>query len=76
MLPSKFSTPKMSMMISGRKRLKKTAARLRTNILHAGDEEGPQDAEAHRSVVLPQVVAGQVDEDVLQVGEPLDALLA
>ena len=30
--PSKFRTPKISMMTSGRKRLKKTAARLRMNI--------------------------------------------
>ena len=73
MVPSKFRTPKISMMMSGRKRLKKTAARLRMNIFALATKRAQRTPKAHRSVLLPQVVPGEVDEDVLQVGEPLDA---
>ena len=49
--------------------------------LDARHEEDPEQHETvtqpgHRLLALPQLVAGEVDEDVLQVGQPLDAGLA
>src|SRR5919204_4990409 len=81
-LPSKLRTPKMSMISNGRKRLKKTAARLRRNILALAMKSAQSmtrrmpNGRIGLFLVLAQVVTGEIDENVLEVGQPLDALLS
>ena len=74
-VPPKLRTPKISMMTSGTTSEKKSALRLRMNILKLATKRARKTPNFIRLLVLPQVVPGQVDEDVLEVGRPLDPLL-
>src|SRR5437764_8717962 len=72
-LPLPLIKPKMTTIITGKKRLKKITCRFRRYILKAVIVST---ARGFRMLSLTQLVAGEVEEDILQVRLPLDLAAA
>src|SRR6266480_4152535 len=72
-LPLPLIKPKMTTIITGKKRLKKMTCRFRRYILKAVIVSA---ARGFRTLSLVQIVAGEVEEDILQVRLPLDLAAA